>query len=141
MSTAGGGFKLGPTVWLRGNQYEGWLSSLSLVKQRGSSWSRIAENVWMNFFFPPIAGPLSNNPTWIPNWLPLEMALQKRSIRNYAKANYGGTTYANRTWFTTLATNEANGNAQWAKYRAGSNKILVQLKLIPGYVPTLPHVN
>ena len=75
MSTAGGGFKLGPTVWLRGNQYEDWLSSLSLVKQRGSSRSRIAENVWMNFFFPPIAGPLSNNPTWIPNWLPLEMAL------------------------------------------------------------------
>ena len=133
MSTAGGGFKVGVSAWLG---IEG-LSSLDLLKQRASSNSRQAEAAWVNFFFPPLAGPLSSNPTWIPGWVPLQVALQMPSIKRVCVQFNKGSNYATRTWFTTLATNEANGDKVWAKLRAGTNRVVVQLKMVPGYYEPL----
>lgn len=134
MSTAGGGFKVGVSAWLQTAHARGW-SSLDFVKQRASLLSRVGEAVWLNsFFFSPLAGPLSSNPTWIPNWVPLQLALQLPAIKRLGP---GPTAYTNRTWFTTLATNEAAGNAVWAKFRAGTNKVVVQLKMVPGYYQPL----
>ncbi len=136
MSTAGGGFKVGISAWLLAARSRG-LSSVDFLKQRASSNSRQAEAAWMNFFFPPLAGPLSSNPTWIPNWVPLQVALQMPSIKRVCAQFNKGSNYANRTWFTTLATNEANGNKVWAKLRAGTNRVVVQLKMVPGYYEPL----
>ena len=133
MSTAGGGLKVGCSAWLG---LKG-LSTLDLVRQRASSLSRVADAIWGQFFFPPVAGPLSSNPTWIPNWVPLQVALQMPSIKLIGTQFNKGSTYANRTWFTTLATNEASGNAVWAKFRAGTNRVVVQLKMVPGYYQPL----
>ncbi len=144
MSTAGGGFKVGISAWLLNANARG-LSSLDFVKQRASALSRSGEAMWTNFFFPPLAGPLSSNPTWIPNWVPLQVALQMPSIKRVCAQFNKGSNYANRTWFTTLAQAEAQGNQVWAKFRQGTNpgypslggRIVVQLKMVPGYYEPL----
>ncbi len=143
MSTAGGGFKVGISAWLLAARSRG-LSSVDFLKQRASSNSRQAEAAWVNFFFPPLAGPLSSNPTWIPNWVPLQVALQMPSIKRVCAQFNKGSNYANRTWFTTLAQAEAQGNQVWAKFRQGTNpgygvggRIVVQLKMVPGYYEPL----
>ena len=136
MSTAGGGFKVGISAWVLQANARG-VGSLSFLKQRASTRSRDAENVWMNFFFPPLAGPLSSNPTWVPNWVPLQVALQMPAIKRLQPGYANQTARANINWFTTLATNEASGNQVWAKFRAGTKRVVVQLKMVPGYYQPL----
>ena len=141
MSTAGGGFKVGVSAWLG---IEG-LSSLDLLKQRASSNSRQAEAAWVNFFFPPLAGPLSSNPTWIPNWVPLQVALQMPSIKRVCAQFNKGSTREPTLVHDARDRTEAQGNQVWAKFRQGTNpgypslggRIVVQLKMVPGYYEPL----
>ena len=143
MSTTGGGLKATGAQWLVNAAASG-LSSLDFLKQRAGG-SRPGEQAWVNFYFPPLAGPLSSNPTWIPNWVPLQVALQMPSIKRVCAQFNKGSNYANRTWFTTLAQAEAQGNRVWAKFRQGTNpgypslggRIVVQLKMVPGYYEPL----
>ena len=144
MSTAGGAFKLpGGPAWLRTVVLRG-RHTADLVKQRGSSLSRAAESIWLNFFFPPVAGPLSNQTTWIPNWVPLQVALQMPAIKRLQPGYASQTARSNMNWFIALAQAEASGNKVWAKFRAGTNpgvgfggRIVVQLKMVPGYYQPL----
>ncbi len=144
MSTAGGGFKVIQSSWLVAKNGS-TLSTLDFVKQRASEQSRVGESIWTNFFFPPLAGPLSSNPTWIPGWVPLQVALQMPSIKRVCVQFNKGTARANINWFTTLAQAEAQGNQVWAKFRQGTNpgypslggRIVVQLKMVPGYYEPL----
>jgi hypothetical protein len=140
MSTAGGGLKVGGSAWLG---LKG-LSTLDLVRQRASSLSRVADAIWGQFFFPPVAGPLSSNPTWIPNWVPLQVALQMPAIKRLQPGYAQHTARSNMNWFIALAQAEASGNRVWAKFRAGTNpgvgvggRIVVQLKMVPGYYQVL----
>jgi hypothetical protein len=137
MATAGGGFKLvGGCQWLQTIIGRGFHST-DLLKQKSSSESKTAEGVWQNFFFPPLAGPLSNNPTWIPNWVPLQMALYSPALRARIAMN-GGTNAANRAAFVAAAKQEAATNGVWAKFRVNGYTVVVQLALVPAYLPTVP---
>ena len=136
MSTAGGGFKVIQSRWLAAKNGL-TMSTLDFVKQRASEQSRVGESIWTNFFFPPLAGPLSSNPTWVPNWVPLQVALQMPAIKRLQPGYANQTARANINWFTTLATNEASGNQVWAKFRAGTKRVVVQLKMVPGYYQPL----
>ncbi len=143
MPTAGGAFKVpAGSAWIKAMKKRG-RHSIDLFKQRALG-SRIAEAIWVNFLFPPLAGPLSNNPTWIPNWVPLQVALQMPAIKRLQPGYASHTARSNMNWFTALAQAEASGNKVWAKFRAGTNpgigvggRIVVQLKMVPGYYQPL----